>query len=73
MTARFLRLQRIGTDPSPSIRYRPWRWALCLADKSKRAQEVVAHLPEPLNAKQRVLHDEPGRIYHCVYVARLRP
>jgi len=63
MTERFLSLQRIGTDPSPSIRYRPNGWALCPADKSKRAQEVQQHLPEPLNAKQELLHDEPGSIY----------
>ena len=63
MTERFRSLQRIGTDPSPAIRYGPERWALCPADKSNRAQEVYQHLPEPLNAKQSELYDEPLEFY----------
>jgi len=62
-----------GTLLLTRTRYRSGTWAACPEDNTKRAQEVLEHLPEPLNAKQRVLHDEPGRIYHCVYVARLRP
>ena len=63
MRERFQSQQRIGAEDSPSIRYRPRRWALCPEDKSKRAQKVVAHLPEPLNARQKKLYDEPGSIY----------
>ncbi len=63
MTVRFQSQQRIGTDGFPSIRYGPRCWALCPADKSKRAQEVYQHLPEPLNAKQIDLYDEPPESY----------
>ena len=60
---RFQSSQRIGADASLTIRYRPRHRAMCSADKSKRAQKVVAHLPEPLNARQKKLYDEPGSIY----------
>jgi len=62
-----------GTLLLTRTRYRSESWAACPEDNTKRAQEVLAAPPEPLNAKQKALHDEPGRIYHCVYVARLRP
>jgi len=54
---------RIGIETRAQSRYLLRRWGLCPADKSKRAQEVHQHLPEPLNAKQEKLHDEPGPIY----------
>jgi len=71
--SRFQTEKPVGTVLLAGTSYRSRTWATCPEDNTKRAQEVVVHLPEPLNAKQRVLHDEPGRIYHCAYVARLRP
>lgn len=60
---RFQSLQRIGADTSPTIRYRPRYRAMCPADKSKRAQKVLEHLPGPLNARQEYLYDEPPEVY----------
>jgi len=71
--SRFQTEKPVGTVLLEGTSYRSHTWAACPEDNMKRAQEVYHHLPEPLNAKQKELHDEPGRIYHCVYVARLRP
>jgi len=60
---RFQILQRIGADDSPQIQYRPQRWPMCPADKSKRAQKVCLPPTEPLNARQDYLHDEPPEFY----------
>lgn len=53
----------IGTLKGEAIQYLQIGWALCSADKRERAQEVLEHLPEPLNAKQLGLYDEPHEFY----------
>lgn len=63
MTQRFQCPLGIGAATWPDWRYRRWCWGLCPADTLKRAQEVLEHPPEPLNAKQELLHDEPSSIY----------
>jgi len=60
---RFQSSQRIGADASLTIRYRPRHRAMCSADKSKRAREVFAPPPGPLNARQNELYDEPPEVY----------
>lgn len=54
---------RFGASDRLRIAYRRRRWAVCPADKLKRAQEVLEAPPEPLNAKQRHLYDEPPEFY----------
>ena len=71
--SRFQTEKPVGTVLLARTSYRSRTWAACPEDNMKRAQRVLVAPPEPLNAKQRLLHDEPGRIYHCAYVARLRP